>query len=216
MNSEIYKKEIVCKICGAKKIVPRSAPTVYCSRRCYLVDQPNLVGGKRVERVCTICGKVENVRPFEQKKKFCSTACANQWKKTLVGDKSASYKGGYITAQGYKAIKVDGKYRLEHVLVYEREKGIKVPSGLIIHHKNGNRLDNSIDNLEMLTARQHILIHVAKVSDSDWEQVYALYLTGKYSHKDISAMIGIDKSQISRRFARLKANVGASSQGAEE
>lgn len=41
-----------------------------------------------------------------------------------------------------------------HRLIYEHEKG-KIPQGYQIHHKDGNKLNNSIENLEALTPYEH-------------------------------------------------------------
>lgn len=48
--------------------------------------------------------------------------------------------------------------RSVHVLVYEAFKG-PVPDGHIVHHKDGNRFNNNIDNLETMTFKEHNLHH---------------------------------------------------------
>ena len=37
--------------------------------------------------------------------------------------------------------------------------GRKLRSDEIVHHKDGNKLNNSIDNLELLTRAEHINLH---------------------------------------------------------
>ena len=34
-----------------------------------------------------------------------------------------------------------------------------IPLGLIIHHKDENRLNNSLNNLELMTRSQHMKLH---------------------------------------------------------
>lgn len=83
------------------------------------------------------------------------------------GDKCNFWRGGVsITTKGYKAIKkprhprADSKgYVLEHILVFERETGISVPYGCCIHHINGIKTDNRIENLCMMKHSAHTALH---------------------------------------------------------
>lgn len=69
------------------------------------------------------------------------------------GDKSKSY---WYLSKGKK----QGDY--EHRVVYELEFG-PIPKGYIVHHKDGNGLNNSIDNLEIMSREQHMWEHGKKV-----------------------------------------------------
>lgn len=40
--------------------------------------------------------------------------------------------------------------------------GIDVPNGSIVHHRNGDRLDNSTENLEVLSRGEHQRLHQAQ------------------------------------------------------
>jgi hypothetical protein len=66
-------------------------------------------------------------------------------------------RGGYV-ANGYRKIFVNGKKRLAHQIVWESVHG-KIPKGMHLHHVNGNRLDNRIENLKLLTCSEHMNIH---------------------------------------------------------
>ncbi len=66
---------------------------------------------------------------------------------------------GSITKYGYRRIRLkDRRMRFEHVLVWEAHHG-PVPPGYEIHHRNGNKLDNWIENLQLVTRLAHKRIH---------------------------------------------------------
>ena len=65
-------------------------------------------------------------------------------------------KGGKINRSGYRSIYSTPlkKYILEHRYVYEQHYGITLTPNQNIHHINGNRLDNRIENLELWETSQ--------------------------------------------------------------
>ena len=60
---------------------------------------------------------------------------------------------GYIH-KGYKCRKIAGKVLREHREVMERILGRSLLAHETVHHKNGQRLDNSEDNLELWSISQ--------------------------------------------------------------
>jgi len=52
----------------------------------------------------------------------------------------------------------NGKYVLRSHLVWEVHHGL-LPEGFIIHHRNGDYLDDRIENLECITQADHIRLH---------------------------------------------------------
>ena len=77
------------------------------------------------------------------------------------GEGHINWKGGfYYDACGYKRILVSKKtYRCEHVLVMEKHLGRKLAVGEIVHHKNGVRDDNRLENLELMSRSRHTRLH---------------------------------------------------------
>ncbi len=81
----------------------------------------------------------------------------------------ASKVQGTVTRFGYRRIHCkDRKFRFEHVIVWESHFG-SVPEGKEIHHVNGNKLDNRIENLKILTRLEHKRLHSGCIRvGNDW------------------------------------------------
>lgn len=72
-----------------------------------------------------------------------------------------TYKGHTMWlggSSGYPAIWINGHHRYVHRLVYEDSHG-SIPEGYIVHHKDGNPLNYSPDNLEAMTYAEHAQAH---------------------------------------------------------
>lgn len=68
------------------------------------------------------------------------------------------YYDGYLvnfsSSNGYPTIFVNGKNILLHRYVWEKNFG-EIPKGYEIHHKDKNKLNWSIDNLELIEIEKH-------------------------------------------------------------
>jgi len=75
-------------------------------------------------------------------------------------EKSHQYKGGYIhKTLGYKFIQKDRKKIYEHRYVMEKYLKRKLKKSEHIHHINGIKIDNRIENLKIITAKEHPKLH---------------------------------------------------------
>ena len=110
-------------------------------------------------KVCQTC-EINFSKPYNCSKKswesvkFCSRKCKHLWMKTITGEKHHSWKGGTIV-HGYKIIRNNGKSLREHRIVMENHIGRKLLSSESVHHIDGNKLNNDISNLELLTKKTH-------------------------------------------------------------
>jgi hypothetical protein len=95
--------------------------------------------------LCKECGKsLEDKKPGRI---YCSKKCASQNKNNT----HLRYENGDTIKRedGYLKLKVDGKWVLEHRYAIEQSIGRKLHKEERVHHKNGNRSDNRLENLEL-------------------------------------------------------------------
>ncbi len=118
---------------------------------------------------CVDCGKERWVE-FRNKKPFCSRCqlCSLRYfYKTHTGENNQNWKGGTtVTTKGYKEVRLfpddfyysmvgSQEYVPEHRLIMARHLGRCLQPWEIIHHKNGIRTDNRLENLQLVLKGRH-------------------------------------------------------------
>lgn len=67
-----------------------------------------------------------------------------------------------VAPEKYPGKRYCGRYAYEHVVVFWKNKGFVPSQGYEIHHLNGDHRDNRIENLQLLTSKEHRSIHRLK------------------------------------------------------
>jgi hypothetical protein len=147
-----------CGQCGAI-FKPHRRTQTYCSRECHSVSLPK----SDTSGICCICDKP--FRRWRKEQSTCSQQCAG---KARRGSRAYNYKGGCISSEGYKVIRVEGRAVYEHRHAMELHIGRPLGPNEVVHHKDGDRLNNAIENLELMDGRaMHALTHTSTFRDAD-------------------------------------------------
>lgn len=124
-------------------------------RRCYFCT-----GRKRTgeTRACERCGAetyVQRNQLVHGEGRYCSTAC-----KYAAMNGRERVTGTTTIARGYRKVKTGvRRYEFEHRLVVEASLGRKLDRREEVHHINGDKLDNRLENLRVVSPSEHQAIH---------------------------------------------------------
>lgn len=140
-----FGKLSICSVCATHFKRPKSRSHKYCSRECY-----DLYRTERITKHCKNCKQefsdLRSRMEGKRSKEFCSQKCHGEANR---GENNPTYKGGHLNTQGYVVISNNGKQikRCRHTM--EQQLGRKLESHEQVHHKNGDRADDNIENLEL-------------------------------------------------------------------
>jgi hypothetical protein len=149
---------------------------------------------KTIKLTCKTCGKefdkILSQYRADMKKginagKFCSKKCfyvspERSPSKGKLREKSHFWKGGIIRERGYKMVLANDhpfavlkgsglKYVREHRLIMEKYLGRYLTPDEVVHHINGKRDDNRLENLKIMTDVEHNRYHM----NNYWKEVHS-------------------------------------------
>lgn len=128
--------EVICKHCG-KIFITKAARAFYCSESCKEKNRPDK---QKKDFVCEFCGKPFKRRAPDNAGRFCSRQCSGLWS-IANGKKSYFYKAFLY---------------LPHKCDICNNNEFEV---LLVHHRDLNKHNCDINNLQILCANCHYKIH---------------------------------------------------------
>lgn len=143
---------------------------MYCSRKC-MGQHKHREARRRNVFTCIQCGttqeRIRYVRgdgqiKYYSRQKLCSVICKDAWIKAEAGHRFLAgeigrhvKRGGYVWLSIPAAVSRTGKKMemLEHRHVMEQHVGRPLTKDETVHHINGVRDQNGIENLELFSSR---------------------------------------------------------------
>lgn len=119
---------------------------------------------------------------------FCSPACRDR----------GQYKHG-LNKSGYRIIRRGGRQVYEHRWIMEQHLDRQLASNEHVHHKNGDKADNRIENLEILFESEHHCHHAPLRWDI--EEAKTLRAQG-WGFKRLGKRFGVAYQNVREAFRR--------------
>ena len=154
--------QVVCQGCGRLFQAART-DRIWCDE-CRVQQAKNKYGRyeSRHKVPCPDCGQ-----PMGRGASYC-LPCSNKHR----GEKRRAENNGYwkggttVSTDGYTYVRVAhcsgaGAYRGRHHLVWEKANNRPIPNGWVVHHLNGVKDDNRLENLVALSPKDHHTQHEA-------------------------------------------------------
>lgn len=146
---------LLCQRCGSGFEAKRS-DALWCSAcRLVRVNEKSQKYDRHHREPCPDCG-----RPMVRRADYC-LRCSNRRRgEKRRAENNGNWRNGRTHAQGYTFVRTKtgngggAAYTAEHRLVWEAAHGL-LPEGYVVHHLNGLKDDNRLENLAAMPRNGH-------------------------------------------------------------
>jgi hypothetical protein len=149
---------------------------------------------KSLALTCAQCGtgfRRFPSRALRYPQHFCSREC-------YTAHQKANRVGCIHPGTGYRQISIECRTVLEHRLVMERHLGRSLGPEEVVHHINGDRADNRIENLRVI---KDSATHMREHGLERWDTAEAVRLRDAgHTYKDIGKILGSSASTVYKRL----------------
>lgn len=162
-NKTVRRKDAPCAVegCGRPWVCKG-----YCEkhwRRIQKHGDPHVGGFKPaapdVTLTCEWCKVKFDVRPNARGRRFCGNSCSAKAKASRWPGRTKGHKGYVLVWQPDHPNAQPGGYVLEHRFVMAEHIGRPIRNDEVVHHKNGVKDDNRLENLELMDFAEHSRMH---------------------------------------------------------
>ena len=116
----------------------------------------------------------------------------------------ATIKNGYVIVN---LLSDDGNYVSKgvHSVIWETANG-EIPDGYVVHHRNENKSDNRLENLQLVSRAEHMTIHhkgkpLSEEHKSKLCHTGMLGKTSKFKGKTFEEIFGVDANAIKEKIS---------------
>lgn len=146
-----------CPMCGkdsgftpTEGRLKQSRARKFCSKKCSTSFRHK---DKVLLSICPLCKKqFKKWKDGKNDVKYCSAKCFDEMRHKNL----PKYNYPIKEKKNYKQKKINGKQIFYHRWVMENHLGRKLLRTEVIHHINGDRHDNRIENLQLMTQSEHM------------------------------------------------------------